>query len=164
MRAMVGHFFKVMESTTHPDDEVNSPIPTAMNGSADENRAVGEKQTKSNGKKYRPPKHIRDALKKQVDEKIKLMLEQNKLSNEFYAYRKIEPVYKNRKFVGFKCSWKPTIEMPASFFENPEPLAKLNMYKNKTIEEIVEDLIEKQKQLDESEQEQDVNEGGQDQD
>ena len=88
-----------------------------------------------------------------MDQRIQQMIEENKLSKEFYAYRKIMPAYKNGKFVGFKCSWKPTIEMPASFFENPEPLSKLPMYKNKTLDEIVEDLFEKQKQIEEMEQE-----------
>ena len=148
-----------MEESSYSIDDVDPPIPPAKDGSVDENRPVDGK-TKSRGgkKRYRAQKYIREALRKRVDQRIQQMIEENKPSKEFYAYRKITPVYKNQKFIGFKCSWKPTIEMPASFFENPELLAKLPMYKNKTLDEIVEDLFEKQKQIEEMEQEQDANE------
>ena len=122
---------------------------TALPSDNQSGSANGQRRTVAvdKRKRKRPPKMVRDAIKKRVDDKIMELTGAGVLSKELYAYRKIAPVYKNGIFIGFKCSWKPTIEMPAAFIESPEPLQKLKMYQGKSLDEIVEDLLEKQKAL-----------------
>ena len=101
-------------------------------------------------KRNRPDKRTRNAAKELAQKMLTQKIRGNVVTDCSFEYESVKAVYTENAFKGFQVTWKPTIEPPCAFLGDPSSLkAHIEAYEDMSDDEVLNDLIKKQKTLDE---------------